>query len=91
MPLAEWARDLAIEYVLQEYDALKGVEAPSSWEARDLTPGLIGVTNLQYTGGGWTVNVSCPIVPDPTCTVEISYRNGVVFDWQGPVDHNGKV
>ena len=87
--LGSEVRDLAVEYVLQEYDVLKGVEAPSSWDARDLTPGLIGQTNMEYTGGGWTVNVSSPVVPNPTHTVEISHSSG--FEWQGSVDHNGNI
>jgi len=87
----ELARDAAIDYALRNYQELKGVLAPSSWETRDLTPGLCGASNLQYTGDGWTVNVSYPVVLHPEYIVEIEFAGEVSFHWKGTVDQDGNV
>lgn len=87
----EFARDTAIDYILQTYEELGGLQVPSSWETRDLTPGLVGASNLQYIGDGWTVNVSYPVVLKPRYTVEIEYVGDTSFTWKGTVDQSGSV
>jgi len=88
----EFARDAAIEYVLQKHGGLGGVRTPASWETRDITPpGLVGSSTQQYIGDGWTVNVSYPMVLSPTYAVEIDYEGNVSFRWRGTVDQGGDV
>jgi len=88
----EFARDTAINYILHNHEQLKNLQIPSSWEKMDLTPqGLLGLSKLQYIGGGWTVNVTYPVVWRPTYTVEIEYKNGIKAYWKGTVDQAGNV
>jgi len=88
----EFARYKAIDYILQTHEGLGGIQTPSSWKTRDLnTERLPGVSKLQYIGNGWTVNVTNPVVLDPTYTVEIEYNNGISFQWKGTVDQDGNV
>lgn len=88
----EFGRDTAIRFILLKHGELKGLEAPSSWEEKDLTPaGLVGAAKLQYTAEGWTVNVSWPVVWRPTYTVEIDFAGDGGFQWEGTVDQAGAV
>ena len=87
----ESARDAAIEYMLRTHEGLGGLRAPSPWESRDLTPELVGASNLQYIGDGWAVNVSYPVVLRPIYTVEIEYTGEVSIHWKGTVDQEGAV
>ena len=86
-----FGRDTAISYALLTH-GLKGVSAPSSWKEKDLTPkGLVGWSELQFTGDGWTVNVSWAVVRSPTYTVEIELAGEGGFRWEGTVDQDGEV
>ena len=86
-----FGRDTAISYALVTH-GLKGVSAPSSWKEKDLTPkGLVGWSELQFTGDGWTVNVSWAVVRSPTYTVEIELTGEGGFRWEGTVDQDGTV
>jgi len=88
----EFARDTAINYILRNHEQLQNLQIPSSWEKLDLTPqGLLGLSKLQYIGGGWTVNVTYPVVWRPTYTVEIEYNNEIKAYWSGTVDQAGNV
>ena len=88
----EFARDAAIHNILHSHEQLKDLQIPSSWESLDLTPqGLLGLSKLQYAAGGWTVNVTYPVVWRPIYTVEIEYKNGIKAYWKGTVDQAGNV
>jgi hypothetical protein len=89
----ESARNAAIDYVLLKYDALKGLRIPSSWETRSLAadPPIPGLDAWQYIGDAWTVNVTYPVVPNPTYTVKIEYKGDINFRWEGTVDQDGNV
>jgi hypothetical protein len=87
----EFARDTAITYILQAHEELGTPQVPLSWETENLTPGLLGASNLQYTGNGWTVTVSYPVVLEPTYTVEIDYTGEVGFQWTGTVSQDWNV
>ena len=87
----EFARDTSINYILQAHEELSALSVPSSWETENLTPGLLGASNLQYTGDGWTVTVSYPVVLEPTYTVEIEYTDEVDFQWTGTVSQTWAV
>ena len=88
----EYARDTAIQYILKNHDELKGLLAPSSWAARNLTPeGLIGSNTWRYTSGGWTATTTNMVVRVPTYSVEIEYAGDIGFQWKGTVDQDGNV
>ena len=87
----EFGRDTAVDYVLHTHEGLGAIQTPSSWQIHDLTPGLVGASNLQYVGDGWIVNVSYPVVQHPNYTVKIEYSGDVSFHWKGAVDQSGNV
>lgn len=87
----EVARDTALNYILQAHQELVTLQVPSTWEMQNLTPGILGASNLQYTSGGWTVNVSYAVVLEPTYTVEVNYTGEASFQWTGTVSQNGTV
>ncbi len=84
-------KDLAVQYVIESYPEL-GVELPGYWAFEVITSqGLIGSTLLRFTGEGWEVNVSFPVVLKPVYRVTINYSGPVAFDWEGSVDSSGVV
>jgi hypothetical protein len=88
----EFARDTAIDHILKNHDLLKGLLAPSSWVARNLTPeGLVGCNKMRYTSGDWTVTITNMVVRVPTYTVEIEHAGNKGFQWKGIVDQDGNV
>lgn len=87
----EFARDTAVDYILQTHEEVGALSVPSSWETHNLTPGLLGASNLQYTGDGWTVTVSYPVVLEPTYTVEVEYTGEASFQWTGTVSQDWNV
>lgn len=81
------ARDLAIEYVIRFHEEAEGLEPPSSWRERDLTPvGWLGSSKRQFLADDWNVNVSWAVVRYPVYTVEIEYTGEVGFFWEGMVE-----
>lgn len=87
----EFARNTAIDYILQTHEELGALPVPSSWETQNLTPGLFGASNLQYTADGWNITVSYPVVLEPTYTVDVDYTGEVSFQWTGTVSQNWTV
>ena len=87
--MPEDARDIAVEYVINNVEAMKGVEIPSRWIAEETTPsGLVGFSSRRYMCEGWTVNVSNPVVWKPTYQVEIEYTGEFTYSWEGTVDQS---
>jgi hypothetical protein len=70
---SEFARDTSIDYILQAHEELGALHVPFSWKMQNLTPGLLGASNLQYTGDGGTVTVSYLAVLEPTYTIAVDY------------------
>jgi len=87
----EFARDTAIEYIVQTHEELGALPVPSSWETQNLTPGLFGASNLQYTADGWNITVSYPVVLEPTYTVDVDYTGEFSFQWTGTVSQDWNV
>jgi hypothetical protein len=88
----EMAKDLAIEYILENYPELGTITVPVVWDIEDLTPtGLLGASKLQFVGDGWTVNVTYPVVMNPVYTISIRYSGDVGFTWEGTVGQDGNV
>jgi hypothetical protein len=90
--MPEDARDIAIEYIIKNIEAMKGIEIPSGWIAEETTTsGHVGFSSRRYICEGWTVNVSWPVVWKPTYQVEIDYTGEFTFSWEGTVDQSGNV
>ena len=88
----ESAFDGVIRYLSRTHDELQGVAIPSSWETTDLTPeGHMGASKLQFSGAGWTVNVSWAVVLSPTYTIETVYIGEPSFTWSGTMDQAGAI
>jgi len=86
------ARNMCIEYIIVNHPEVKA-QAPKEWETTNLVPeGIVGITKVQYTGGGWTVTVQAPVVWKPTHTVSISYDGpDGAFTWEGTLPQGGPV
>jgi len=90
--MPEDARDIAVEYIIKNIEAMRGVEIPSGWIAEETTPsGLFGFSSRRYMCEGWTVNVSSPVVWKPTYQVEIEYTGEFTYSWEGTVDQSGSI
>lgn len=90
--MPEDARDIAVEYVIKNMEAMKGVEIPSGWLAEETTPsGLVGFSSRRYMCDGWSVKVSWPVVWKPTYQVEIEYTGEFTYSWEGTVDQSGSI
>ena len=87
----ESARDKAMYYILQEHKELGVLQVPASWTMENLTPGLLGASNLQYTAAGWTVTISYAVVLEPIYTVDVEYTGEVCFQWAGTVSQTWAV
>ena len=90
--MPEHARDLAIEYVKENYHELSDVHVPEMWSVSYMTPGgLVGATTLEYSGGGWTIEINYAVVQKPTYSIVLEYHDDVSFSWEGQVDQEGNV
>ena len=88
----EDAFERVIRFLSLTHDELQEVAVSSSWETKDLTPeGRLGASKLQFSGAGWTANVSWAVVLEPVYTFEIEYIGDVSFSWSGTVDQAGNV
>ena len=88
----EDAFERVIRFLSLTHDELQGLAVASSWETIDLTPeGLVGASNLQFSGAGWIANVSWAVVLEPVYTFEIEYSGDIDFSWRGTVDQTGAV
>jgi len=85
------ARDTCIAYILRNHSDVKA-EPPAEWSVKNLVPdGIVGVTKIEYTGGGWAVVVSGPVVWKPTYSVEVRYAGPGAFKWSGTLPQAGPV
>lgn len=90
--MPEDARDIAVEHVIKNIETMNGVKAPTWWLAEEMAqPGLVGFSSRRYMSGGWTVNVSNPVVWKPTYKVEIVYTGKFTYCWEGVVDQSGSI
>jgi hypothetical protein len=81
----EVAKDLAVEYILENYHP--DATLPEAWAFEVLTPdGIMDAFLQQFVGGGWEVNVSYPYLMSQAYGVSVSYTGNVDFTWRGKVD-----
>ena len=87
----EEAALIVVEYLKENYSEASELEITDEWSVANLTPeGLVGSTTLEYSGDGWTIRVSYPVVWKPTYTFEVENPESE-FTWSGTVDQSGEV
>jgi hypothetical protein len=85
------ARDICVKIILVNHPDVKA-QPPTEWSEKNLVPdGIVGVTKIQYAGGGWEVVVSGPVVWKPTYSVEVRYTGQGAFKWSGSIPQGGPV
>jgi hypothetical protein len=85
------AKDIAVEYVKKEYHELYDTTIPHEWAVANLSPGLAGFSKLEFTAGGWKVEVSYQVIQEPVYDIHIEYDHDVGFNWEGQIDHEGNI
>lgn len=86
------AKDIAVQYVMDEYHELEGTAIPREWSVSTLNPdGLLGASTLEFTGAGWTVNVHYQVVLEPVYEIKVEYDNDAGFTWEGQIDSEGTI
>ena len=85
------ARDAALSYVYEHY-RFAPVES-LAWTEENTTPeGLVGSSTFRYTGEGWMVTISCPVVaPDAVVYHYVIDHQPAAFRWEGEVGASGQV
>lgn len=85
------ARDMALKF-LQTNHPDANAKLPSAWVESNLIPiGVVGASKIQYTGGGWTITVSAPVVWKPTYEIEVEYIGVNGFEWHGTLPTGGEI
>ena len=87
----EAAVQIVVEYLKENYPAADELEITDEWSIANLTPeGLVGASTLEYSGDGWVIRVSYPVVWNPTYNFEVEHPESE-FTWSGTVDQSGAV
>lgn len=84
------ARDTVMMFIANNHTETQALTEGITWSGGRATPeGLVGAETYIYTGNGWNVTITNPVIPEPTYTVTATYTaNGtVVVDWQGTYFH----
>jgi hypothetical protein len=81
-------RDSALYYIALNHTETNPLMNDNiTWTGgRQDSGGLVGSETYIYTGSGWNVTMSYPVVPNPIYTITVTYTNSasqVVVDWQG--------
>ena len=81
--------NIVIEYLKEKYLAASTLCLDDSWAINETTPeGLLGQSIIEYSGNGWKITVTHPVVWKPTYTVNIE-QPAIGFTWKGTVDQSG--
>ena len=66
-------------------------QLPQRWEGANVTlPGLMGASHYRFSNVDWTVELVCPIVPEPVCSISLHHAEAGLL-WQGKVSGDGQV
>ena len=86
----EMALEILLQYLRSNYAEASELEITGDWSISDLTPeGLLGISITEYSGDGWTIKLSHPVVWKPVYDFEVSNESG--FSWAGSVDQSSNV
>jgi len=87
----EAAVQIVIDYLKENYPEASELKITDEWSIANLTPeGLLGASTLEYSGDGWIIRVSYPVVWKPTYNFEVEHAESE-FLWTGTVDQSGIV
>jgi hypothetical protein len=93
----EQIRDDVMEFIQTNHPDATVLMDNFEWTGGLVETGLLGAGLYRYESEGWTVEISYPIIPNPTydVTVEYSVPSGVIsipysLSWQGIWD-NGTI
>jgi len=86
------ARKMCLDYLIANHPEV-ATQIPIEWTEKNLVPeGIVGLTKVQYTSGGWTITVSAPVVWKPTHSVSMSYKGPEgTFTWEGTLPQDGQM
>jgi hypothetical protein len=81
--------NIVIEYLKENYPEASTLRLDDSWNINETTPeGLLGQSIIEYSGNGWKITVTHPVVWKPTYTVNVE-QPATGFTWKGTVDQSG--
>ncbi len=80
---AEQIRDQALTYIAANHTQILTLMPTSHWVGGRQNTGGVGSETYQYTNGNWTMDITYPVVPNPTYTVTANYTAGGGFNWVG--------
>jgi hypothetical protein len=82
---AENARDLAIQYIIENHPELK-MEIPECWISSVTTePNMVGSSTIRYQSDNWDILLNYPVVQYPNYEISIQYSGDTAFTWSGTV------
>ncbi len=87
--IQEQVRDAVMNYIGTNYPETARYITSLSWTGSRVDTGLLGAEIYAYQSGGWDVNVSYPVIPNPTYTVIAVYSGpsdygaNVSISWEG--------
>ena len=85
----EQVRDAAVNYLRENHPETAQYITSLSWTGGRVSTGLLGAEIYAYQSAGWKVNVSYPVIPNPTYTVVAIYSGvndsgaNVSISWDG--------
>jgi hypothetical protein len=85
----EQIRDAVMSYIEANHSETAQYTTSLSWTGGRVNTGLLGAEIYAYKSAGWNVNVSYPVIPNPTYTVVAAYSGAVDYgaivsiDWEG--------
>ena len=89
--LTENARDMAIQYILENHPDLE-LEIPECWVSSVTTePNMVGSSKIRYQSDNWDILLSYPVVQYPDYEVSIHYSGETAFSWSGTVTNTSTV
>ncbi len=66
-------------------------QLPPEWEGASVTPaGLVGASHYRFSNVDWTVELVCPVVPEPLCSASLHHAEAGLL-WQGKVSGDSQV
>ena len=87
----EMAVQIVVDYLKENYPEARELEITDEWSIANLTPeGILGASTIEYSGDGWIIRVSYPVVWKPTYNFEVEHSESE-FLWTGTVDQSGIV
>lgn len=80
----EKIRDEVMLYIKVNHPETAQFMTNLAWTGGRQETGLVGAGSYIYTSGSWAVTMQYPVVPNPICSVNVSFWEGdVIIEWQG--------